>query len=276
MYRVYSFVGLLLCVQLLGACGRFQRVRKSSSWKEKYKAAVSYYQAAKYNKASLLLEDILPLIRGATEGEEGIFMYAYTQYHQSQYILSAEYFKIFAKTYPRSEKIEEASYMHAYSHYLTSEPYYLDPSYTYRGLEALQAFIEAYPSSSRRPQTQQMVDDLQARLAQKAFQSAKQYHHLKYYRAAILSFEDFQRSFPDSKYIEESHFLHIDAFYQWAFRSVADKQHQRYRSLCVAYESFIDTYPRSIYVKKLELLYAQSLEEMQGITQTRPKSFTPN
>ena len=260
----FAFVCLLCFVS---GCTRFSRVRKSPLWQEKYKAAVKYYEAGKYAKASLLLEDVMPLIRGTSEGEEGLFMYAYTQYYQKQYILSAEYFRLFAKTYPRSSKAEEASYMHAYSRYLNTEPYYLDPDPTYEALDALQAFIETYPQSKDRPRAQSIVDELQGRLAEKAFRSAKQYYQLSYYKAAVFSLKDFSRSFPDSKYVEESKSIHIQTEYKWAKQSVSEKQYSRYQSMRESYEAFVDAYPNSIYLAQLSSLYKSALQAMRKIPQ---------
>ena len=250
---------LIAYVSFFVACSRFQGIRKSASWREKYQAALSYYQASKYNKAGLLLEDILPLVRGAKEGENALFIYAYTQYHQKQYLLSTEYFKVFTQTYPRSDQTEEASYMHAYSSYLTTEPFYLDPSYTYTALLALQAFIETYPSSSYRPEMQRIVNELQARLAQKSFEIAKQYYKLRYYKAAHIALKDFKQSFPDALYVEESESLNIKSLYFWALYSIPSKQLSRYRSFRAAYEGFIDAHPESIYLSDLEQLYTKSL-----------------
>lgn len=261
---------LLLCFITEG-CSPFQRVRKSRIWKEKYQAAVDYYHAGKYAKASLLFEDILPLIRGAKEGEKGLFLYAYAQYYQKQYLIAAEYFKIFAKTYPRTEHTEEASYMHAYMLYISTEPYYLDPNPTYAAVDALQAFLERYPKSIRRSPAQDMIDDLQQRLAKKAFQNAKQYHQLRYYKAATFALKNFQDAFPDSKYIEESEFLRIEAQYKWAQRSVPEKQYERYQILQKSYKIFVSRYPQSTYLSALSALYKQSLEDLQKIaTQENP------
>ena len=255
----------MTCVWLSLSCSRFQSIRKSTSWREKYQAALSYYEASKYNKAGLLLEDILPLVRGMKEGEEALFTYAYTQYHQAQYLVSAEYFKTFAQTYPRSERTEEANYMYAYSSYLTTEPYYLDPSYTYTALSALQSFIEAYPSSSYRSEAQRMVNELQERLAKKAFVGAKQYYKLSYYKAAHIALKDFRASFPDASYVEESSYLSIKSLYFWAAYSIPSKQLSRYRSFCASYEDFVDTYPESSYLGELEQLYAKGLSRITAL-----------
>ena len=264
------FCCVFLCLLLLSiGCTRFYRVRKSSLWQEKHKAAVKYYQAGKYAKASLLLEDIMPLIRGLSEGEEGLFMYAYSQYYQKQYILSAEYFKLYARTYPRSSKAEEASYIHAYSQYLSTEPYYLDPNPTYEALDALQAFIETYPQSKDRPKAQSILDELQSRLATKSFVSAKQYYRLNYCKSAVTSLKDFARNFPDSKYVEESKSICIQAQYKWAEQSVAEKQYSRYQNMKESYKNFAKKYPNSLHLKKLTPLYRHSLQAMSEILEQK-------
>ncbi len=100
------------------SCSDFRKITKSTDWKEKYQAALKYYQEKDYYRATLLLEDVMPIIKGTKTAEEAQFYYAYAHYYQRKYILSAHYFKQFYETYSRSEQAQEAMFMHAYSLYL--------------------------------------------------------------------------------------------------------------------------------------------------------------
>ena len=194
-----------------------------------------------------------------------MFLYADALFYQEEYILSAEYFKIFAKTYPRSKRVERASYMHAHAQYLNTEPYYLDPNPTYVALEALQAFLETYPQSIYRDRGQHMVDDLQERLAKKFFYGAKQYYLMQRHKAALFAFKDFQNTFPSSRYVEDSEYFRIQAQYAWAKKSIRQKQHERYQAVCVSYEDFLNKYPNSNHTEQLSQLYARCSKAMAAI-----------
>ena len=227
--------------------------------------AVAYYHEKEYAKASLLFEGLLPILRGTEEGKEGMFLYANALFYQEEYILAAEYFKIFAKTYPRSKRVELASYMHAHAQYLNTEPYYLDPNPTYIALEALQVFLETYSQSTYRDRGQHMVNDLQERLAKKSFHGAKQYYLMQYHKAALFAFKDFQNTFPASRYVEESEYFRIRAQYAWAKKSIPKKQHERYQAVCVSYETFLSKYPDSNHAEQLSQIYARCLRALAAI-----------
>ncbi|NQZ75745.1 MAG: outer membrane protein assembly factor BamD, partial [Ekhidna sp.] len=108
---------IALAVSIVG-CSKFRKIQKSGDWKTKYDAALEYYEEEDYHRTTLLLEDILPIIRGTEEAELGNFYLSYSYFHQKQYILSAHHFNEFVKIYGRSEYALEATYMHAYSLYL--------------------------------------------------------------------------------------------------------------------------------------------------------------
>ena len=78
------------------------------------------------------------------------FYYAYTQYQQQQYLLSATLFKKFYETFARSDYAQEATYMYAYSLYKDTPSFNLDQSNTLTAMSALQDFINTYPDSKYR------------------------------------------------------------------------------------------------------------------------------
>ena len=79
-------------VFLLGSCSPFSKLQKSGSDDEKYKGAIQYYKKGDWYRAGLLFEELIPVLKGSTESEMAQFYYAYTQYQQQQYLLSATLF----------------------------------------------------------------------------------------------------------------------------------------------------------------------------------------
>ena len=69
-------LGIIL-LTVSGSCSKFRRVQKSEDWKVKYDAALEYYDDEDYYRASILFEEIMPLIRGQEEGEIAQIKYAY-------------------------------------------------------------------------------------------------------------------------------------------------------------------------------------------------------
>jgi len=248
------------------SCSEFRKIQKSTDWKRKYDAAMKYYEEEEYYKANVLLEDIIPIIKGTKEAELAEFYYAYSYYYQKQYILSSHYFKTFAATYARSEHAMEAQYMNAYSLYLESPVSDLDQSSTYEAISAMQVFINQYPFSEYKDKSQQIIDDLQKKLEKKAYDNARLYYQLRRYKAGVVAFDNFETDFPDSQFNEEISYLRVKCQYEYAIQSIRDKQEERYRSVIEYYQKFVDKYSTSKYLREAQDMYTFSLDQIRELS----------
>ena len=72
--RNYDLTGIvLLFVLLFGvSCSKFRKI-ENPDWRVKYESALNYYKQKKIYKASVLFEQIMPIIRGLPEAEKGQF-----------------------------------------------------------------------------------------------------------------------------------------------------------------------------------------------------------
>ena len=263
MTKNIILLGLTIALSL--SCSRFQRIRKSDQWEDKFQAAVAYYEDENYAHASILFEDILPLMRGLAEEEKTLFYYAYAQFYQKKYLLSAHYFGVFVDTYGRSLWLDEAIYRQVESLYLSAPEYLYDQSTTYDALDKAQAFLDERPENPYRQQIQRMVDALQARLEKKAFEIAQRYFLMRYYKAATFALDNFRLYFPESPRIEYTKHLRIQAQYEWARRAIAQNAPTYYRKTIRLYEEFIETYPNSQYAPLLVKLYEKSVHALHGL-----------
>lgn len=261
-YYTYIITGFLL-ILVLGSCSRFSRIQKSDDPMEKYQAALKYYEEKKYGKAAILLEDILPLLTGREEGEKAQFMYAYAHFYQDLFIESSYYFKQFYDLYGRSPQAEEALFMNGYSLYLQSPNVSLDQTSTLDAVNALQNFLNLYPKSEYKEKATQLMDELQQKLASKAFDNAKLYYNVGRYKAALVVLENFSEDFPDSPYNEEAAYLRILAAYDLAGNSLESKQKERYGDVVNIYLNFVDTYPNSSFLSAAEKVFISSQAELE-------------
>ncbi len=248
---------------LISSC-RFQKIRKSADWKVKYDAAIEYYEDQDYYRASILFEEILPIIRGTEEAELANFYFGYSYFHQKQYILSAHYFQTFTEVYSRSQYAMEAAYMHAFSLYNQSPEYSLDQTATYEAITAMQAFINKYPYTELSGQADQIIDELQVKLEKKAYENAKLYFKVESYKAALVALENFRIDYPDSRFQEEVSFMKIEAAFELAKVSIPSRQEERFNDTVKHYHSFVDKYPQSKLLKDAERMYAESIEELSN------------
>jgi outer membrane protein assembly factor BamD len=243
-------------VILVASCSKFKRIQKSEDWRVRYEGGLSYYEKKDYYRASILFEDILPVVRGLPEGEKVEFYLAYCQYNEKTYLLAANQFKTFYETYGRSSLAEEAHFMYAYSLYTAAPAPNLDQAEGIEAMDAMQVFLNKYPDSKFTERAAEVITVSHDKLEKKGFENAKQYLTLRSYQAANIAFDNFRKNFPDSKYLEEVAYLKVMSQYKLAEKSFPDLQPKRFRTVIELYQELVDGYPDSRFVREAEKYYA--------------------
>lgn len=261
-----QLVILLLAFLALTSCkSQFEKVRESGSPEEIYAKANDYYEKGDYLKASTLYELILSNFRGKAEGEELFFKYADTQYKLRSYVTAAFYFERFSATYANSEKREESDLMVARSYYALSPSFRLEQQYTVKAIEAYQNFVNVHPQSDRVSDCNDRIDELRRKLELKAFDSAELYYKMENYKAALHSFENLLKDYPETPDAEKIRYLITKASYNLAYHSYYDKQKGRFQDVYEYYREFIRRYPNSEYRKELDSLYEKTRKELKTL-----------
>lgn len=273
--RLVLNLSLLAALAFGAACSNFQKVLKSDSVDKKYAAAIKYYDDGKYEKSTIILEELLPLLRGRPEAEKAAFVFAQGEYKQQYYELSAFQFRVFTETYPRSEYAEEAALLYTKSLYLSSPTFNLDQSSTVTALEAIRDFQVRYPESKYRKEAQEMSEELTSKLEKKAFESARLYANVRFYQSAVVALTNFLREYPGSAYTEEAQFLRVEAEHELARQSVPDKQRERFLETAAFYQGFVDAFPNSKYLRAAEAAYADAQRQLERLTKTTPPAIAP-
>lgn len=249
---------------IMGACSKYQKLLKSSDYALKYENGVKYYEKKDYYRAVGLFEELENIYKGSEKAEKIQYYMAYCYYSQGDHILASYYFQHFSNRYPLSEHREECDYMSAYCSYLNSPDPSLDQTYTYKALEEMQVFINKYPTSSRIPECNRIVDNLRNRLETKSYNSAKLYFNIGDYKAAIISLKDGLNEYPDTPYREELMFLTLKSAYMLAENSIAGKKPERYQNTVDEYYSLIAEYPQSTYLKEAQKIFEQATENLKN------------
>ncbi|WP_044173440.1 outer membrane protein assembly factor BamD [Flectobacillus major] len=254
----------------LTACSKFEKVRKLTDEKKKYAAAIEFYKKGEYDKAGILFEELLPSLTGTDQQELVTFYQAYCDYHTGNFEMANFRFKRFAETFARSEYVEEAVYMSAYSLYKNSPNYNLDQSGTLTAINELQSFINNYPDSKFRTETSDLIKDLRKKLERKAYEKAKLYYktspfNIASLKSSVIEIGNFQKDYPDSDYSEEMAYLKVLAQYDLAVSTIESKQRERYDDAIKFYQEFVDKYPKSDFLKKAEKFYDTSIKESERL-----------
>jgi len=252
--RIRPILFILLAFAVT-SCGEYEKLLKSSDFELKKQKVYDYYDDGKYNKSIELLSQILPRYRATDEAEQLNWINAQAHFRIRDYLMAGQYYQNFADAYPGSNNAEEAAYLSALCDYYMSPRPELDQSNTRKAIESFTIFIQRYPTSTRIGDSRAKILELQEKLVEKSYLSARLYYDLKQYRAATVSLANSLKEYPDTKYREELMFLKLDALFLYAERSVPSKQVERYQAALDEYYSFIEEFPASRYAKDVKRIF---------------------
>ncbi|WP_248723412.1 outer membrane protein assembly factor BamD [Seonamhaeicola sp. ML3] len=222
-----KFFYITIVLVLFSSCNEYQKVLKASgegATRKKFEMAEALYNEGKYAKANRLFAQIVPEFRGKPQAQKLMYLYAMTFYKMGDFYISSYRFEQFTTAYPKSEKLEEASFLSARSYYELSPAYTKDQKETMEAIEKIQGFINRFPSSEYLTEANKLVKELEFKLEQKALGIAKQYSEIapgytRDFKAAIKSFDNFLFEFPGSSLREDALFYKLDAVYKQAVNS---------------------------------------------------------
>ena len=263
---VYIFSTLVICSTL--GCSEFSKVVKSNDLDLKYTKGVEYFEEEECLKSMILFEELIPLIRGTERSEKVYYYYAKSIYCNGDYILAGYYFDNFVKTFPNSQFSEECVFLAALCSVKESPQYSLDQTSTKAAIGKLQTFVNQYPETSRRDTINYLVKELRSKLEIKAFDNARQYHHTRRYKSAVIALENTLNEFPDSRYREEMSFLLLDSHYQLAINSIDKKKLERLNETIESYHNFVDNFENSESLGRAEAIYENTLKAIMDFNST--------
>lgn len=251
-------VGLLMMmIVLLSSCGEYNKILKSTDYELKYSYAKKYFNAKQYNKSATLLDELMPIFKGTAYAEESLYLLAQSYYGQKDYETASQYFETYYTTYPKGEYTELARFYSGYGLYLDSADPRLDQSMTYRAIEQLQLYMEYYPQSERASEAQNIMFELQEKLAYKELMATRLYFNLgtymgNNYLSSVITAQNALKNYPYSKYREELMFYMIRSKYELALVSVEERLQGRYREVVDEYYNYLNEYPDGRYLKQVE------------------------
>jgi outer membrane protein assembly factor BamD len=259
----FRLLGVSLFIILLTGCSEFQKVLKTQDPELWYKTAMELYEQKEYNKASMLLSDLVNIYKGTDKAETITYVYANCLLNMRDYVMAGHYYREFVKTFPSSQLVEECQFQSAYCYYKLSPNPRLDQTDTENAINEFQLFVNMFPDSPKVEDATRLMDELRNKLVEKAYLSAKLYFDLgtymgNNYKAAVITAQNTLKEFPDTKYREELSFLILESKFIQAVNSIEEKKEQRVRDTIDEYYSFINEFPNSKYLKKAERILQQS------------------
>lgn len=269
----YSLI-LLFILPFLAGCGDYNSVMKTADYEYKYEAAKSYYSDGSYRKAAEAFRDVLAILKGTQYGDECLFMLGMSNYRFGDFESATEFFKKYYQSYPKGKYVELSRYYCAMSHYNCVRDTRLDQSSTMESLAEFSTFLEYYPNTALKSQTQEMIFNLQDKLVEKEFLSAKLYYDLgtylgnmtsttsscSNYEACIVTAQNALKDYPyaSTERKEELSILILRSRYHLARQSIIEKRLERFRDTIDEYYAFQNEFPESQYMKEANSIYNHS------------------
>ena len=268
MLQKQPFFLLILGLALtLVSCNEYQDALKSTDTKVKYELAERLYNEGDFKRSQRLFEQIAPKYIGKPQGERVTYFLANTQYQNRDYYLSGYQFERFLKSYPDSDKKQEAAFLGAKSYYLLSPKYSLDQSDTDKALSKLQDFINGFPDSEYFGEANEMALELSRKKEKKQFEIAKQFDRLGEFNlplliSSIASMDNFLIENPGSIYREDAYYYKLKSATILALNSTFQKKEERLEEAREAHRLLLKNYPETKYSKEAQDLL-DSLEKEQ-------------
>lgn len=271
-YMKRIFLGLLCGSLFLASCNEYNQVLKTTNTEYKYEVAKALFVEGQYSKAAQLLSELMAVLKGSVYGEESLYMLAMSEYCSGNVESAAAYFKKYYQSYPKGQFVEEARYYSGRSLYEGVPDARLDQMNTLEAIKEFQDFLDLYPYTRLKPQTQDMLLKLQDKLVEKEFRAAKLYYDLgtymgncmyggSNYEACIVTAQNALDEYPyaSPERREELSIMLLRAKYHLARQSVLEKQEERYRATIDEYYTFENDFPESKYLDEARsmLTYAQ-------------------
>jgi outer membrane protein assembly factor BamD len=265
MRKTFGWLLITGVIFILSSCkSEFETIRTSGNAEKIINKAFQYYEAKEYQRALTLFDLVLTSLRGDPRAEKAYYYYAYTHYYLKQYVLAAYYFKNFAGTFQNSPFREEASFMSAYANYQLSPNYRLDQSSTGHAIEEFQSFTNLYPNSPRVDECNKLIDELRGKQEFKAFAEGQLYYDLRQYQAAMLTFDNVLRDYPESPEVEHIRYLIAKSAFHLAKNSIVDKKPDRFKETIARCNDFLEKFSNGKYAKEVKQLRHDSEVEMKS------------
>lgn len=242
---------------LFASCAQeFNNVYKSNDYLYKYEYAKEAFANGKYNKAITILQSIVTQQKGTKDAEDCLYMLAMSEYMIRDYATASEYFKKYYQSYPKGSYAEQAEFYVGESLYMSTPEPRLDQTPTYSAIAAYQEYLDLYPDGSLKEKAQSRLFELQDKLVEKEYLSAKLYYDLgdyfgnctnggNNYQACVVTAQNAVNDYPYSSKREEFYILIMKSKYELARMSVESKQLERYQDAEDECYGFINEFPDS-------------------------------
>lgn len=212
---------------------------------EHFDYALGLYNDEDYERTLTELQSILLQYPASPINDDAQYYLGLSYFKRDQFLLAAYEFSKLIRDIPTSTFVGDAQYMLADSYFELSPNYQLDQAYTKKSIEEFQAFVDYFPTDSRVDEAELKISELNYKLANKAYHSARIYHKMEYYRAANKYYTKVIETYHDTEFAARAYYYRIKISLRKLQVTEAIKD-MKY---------FISRFPEDLYIEEIEELY---------------------
>tara|TARA_B100001287_G_scaffold269806_1_gene267691 strand:- start:392 stop:1144 length:753 start_codon:yes stop_codon:yes gene_type:complete len=239
---------------LLSGCSNYNGIIKGDDYAKKFELANQLYDDGDFLKSIVLYEQIYQHSPKSGEGELAYYRLGKSYFNSEDYYMAGYYFSSYIQRFPYSSKNEELMFLAAMCKVRNSPEVYLDQTETEDAINAVQIFVDSYPTTVLMDSCNQIIDRLRQKIETKEFNNVMLYAQTERYRAAVASAEIFLEKYPSSIHAEEVFSSMVRNSYYLSVNSVESKKNIRIDETIERMRKFEADFPGSDDIKSLNQL----------------------
>lgn len=245
MKKIQILLSITLLSFLLITC-KSTSIRDYSNDEEIYLNALKLFNDKDYREAPQLFDVILLQYPASKYADDAQYYIAEINFAEEKYVLAAFNYQKLMRNYPASDYVKISFYKSALCNYYLSPSYDRDQKYTRDAIKSFQDFQMVYPGDSLAVESDNKIQELRNKLANREFFTAELYKKLDSPISSIIYYDEVIKNFPDTKFYEPSFFGKIETLYEIG-------KYEQLKSLIQLYKSKFpnsSNYPKVVEIEK--------------------------
>jgi len=195
---------LVVLVSLAGAagCASVDRPLAPASPQDQLQIAQMRYDHRDYTEAITLLQAFIQYNAQSPDLDRAHFMLGMCHVQRKEWPLAATEFMVVTTDFPDSPMLADAHYWLGVSYWRQSRPAAYDQDATRRSIAQWQRFLNLYPDHPRAAEGRDFLLQARTRLAEKSIKNARLYVVLKYWRGALVYFDEVVNDYADTPWFD--------------------------------------------------------------------------
>lgn len=237
MPRTLRFLFLSAAIIFIGCGG--SEVLENPSAEERFRLGMAEFEDDNYLEALNHFEIIRLQYPASAVADSARLYTGIARFKREEYLMASYEFNQLIQGGAARDLLPEAYYMFAQCYYEMSPNVRLDQTNSMRAIDALQNFVEAYPSHPKAAQAEKQVIELVNKLAEKEYSTAVLYEKLDNRESALVYYNTVVDRYYSTEFAEPSAAAKIRLLLRLRRYALAER----------AVKDFLERYPNSSFME---------------------------